>query len=161
MKVNIGEESAKSQDIFTLTDNHSPTKRKLIEEKALRAVFILDNVLLPLLRQESSQTLPESNLRSSLHLSYSKKFVSRVCRFVMQEEKGIRLTLPPNMKLNDLVSELGVIPDDIHTGTATPLFIDNIEDVASGWSNIIHQSIEAELEQEIHIIHQAGLLIEN
>ncbi len=80
----------------------------LIDEKALTSVFILDNVLLPLLRQNDSAgtgtgtgtggTLTKaSNLRSSLHLTYAKKFVSRVCRFLEQEKKGIRLTIPPEL----------------------------------------------------------------
>lgn len=71
---------------------------RLAQNKALSSVFVLDNVVLPLSRKgtlSSSSTTQGSNLRSSLHLTYAKKFVSRVCRFTEQHECGLRLDAFP------------------------------------------------------------------
>ena len=71
-------------------DAHFPTNNKTIG-----SVYILDNVLLPLLRHDISITKKrESNLRSSIHLTYAKKFASRVCKFIHQQEQGIQFVVP-------------------------------------------------------------------
>ncbi len=155
-----------------------PAMSNLIDEKALTSVFILDNVLLPLLRQSDSggtlttsgtAGMKESNLRSSLHLTYAKKFVSRVCRFLEQENKGVRLTIPP--ELHDALIQHNRIDhnDDITTSStsnsgtsdtpniytsididamaADTTLVEMMEDTSKRWSDIVAECIEGELNQ--------------
>ncbi len=110
---------------------------RLNENKALSSVFVLDNVLLPLLRQGASSKIAtqESNLRSSLHLTYAKKFASRVCRFTEQNEKGIRLVIPKEIDITNIVDG-DAMPD------LAPLY-----NAAKQWIVTIGQAIESELQQ--------------
>jgi len=109
--------------------------------KALGSVFILDNVLLPLLRYDiSSKKVRESNLRSSLHLTYAKKFSSRVCRFVEQQEKGVQLIIPSNIE--ELCSEE---TGEIQKGQVK---MRTIERLVSEWNTILTHSIKCELQQK-------------
>jgi len=122
-------------------DATMPTK-----DTALGSVFVLDNVLLPLLRYDiSAKKIRESNLRSSLHLTYAKKFASRVCRFVDQEEKGVRLAAPSPDDIGALVSATDSTDNcKVH---ASQVPIKKIERVVSEWNIIITRSIEIELQQ--------------
>ena len=108
--------------------------------KALGSVFILDNVLLPLLRYDiSSKKVRESNLRSSLHLTYAKKFASRVCRFVEQQEKGVQLNIPSSIEklCSEETSEI-----------QSQAVMKDIERLVSEWNMILTRSIESELQQK-------------
>lgn len=98
---------------------------------ALEAAFVLDNVLLPLLRMTDAN---ESNLRSSLYLTYTKKFASAVCRFFDQEGKRIQLELPPN------------IGQDVDVILADKETVKVVEKQALAWNSMIHDAVEAELE---------------
>ena len=109
---------------------------RLNDNKALSSVFVLDNIILPLLRQgvPSVASTQESNLRSSLHLTYAKKFASRVCRFTEQNEKGVRLKVPSGLNLNTLT----------RTGAESP-DLSRLYDAAKEWISSIEYTIESEL----------------
>ena len=98
---------------------------------ALEAAFVLDSVLLPLLRMTDAN---ESNLRSSLYLTYTKKFASAVCRFFDQEGKRIQLELPPT------------IGQDVDVILADKEKVKVVEKLALTWNSMIHDAVEAELE---------------
>ena len=76
----------------------------------------------------------ESNLRSSLYLTYTKKFASAVCRFYDQEGKRIQLQLPPT------------IGQDVDVILADKEKVKVVEKKALTWNSMIHDAVEAELE---------------
>ena len=114
---------------------------QLCNNLALSSVFVLDNVLVPLLHQNGTSSVEQetTNLRSSLHHTCAKKFVSRVCRFNEQEERGISLPIPPEF---DNINTTAVI------GNATLMGI--LEETIDMWYSIIDECIENELKQEHH-----------
>ena len=115
------------------------------QKKALGSVFVLDNVLLPLLRYDmSTKTIRESNLRSSLHLSCAKKFVSRVCRFIDQQEKGVKFVVPDfaDFETDD---QMGATKTSAMNSQTS---IKRIERLVSEWNIVLTRSIEAELLQQ-------------
>ena len=112
---------------------------RLVQNNALSSVFILDNVLLPLLRQGKSLTTQgqESDLRSSLHLTYAKKFASRVCRFIEQTKTGTHLSTAKN-----------IIFTDLNEMANDSLKVERLERLANEWHNVLAKSMETELSQQ-------------
>lgn len=95
-------------------------------DKALASGFILDNLCLPLLlRNKTKQT---SMLRSSLHLTYAKKFTLRVCNFLEQQKNGVQLK------------------QSSHTHDGKEL--ESFEQVAVEWNLALRGVIENELNQK-------------
>jgi dynein heavy chain len=113
---------------------------RLADNKALSSVFVLDNVVLPLLRQGilSKKSIQESNLRSSLHLTYAKKFASRVCRFTEQYERGTRLVVPDNLDMTSF-NELREEFSDLKS----------LEKAAIEWIASIAHVMESEINQPL------------
>ena len=128
------------------TDAHIPEGKE-----SVGSVFILDNVLLPLLRHDrTSKKFRESNLRSSLHLTYAKKFVSRVCRFVEQQESRIHLSVP-DLDQFDFENRKDADAEGDESSSSAHLShesIKKIERAVSEWNVILNRSIEAELKEE-------------
>lgn len=114
------------------------------DNSVLGAVFILDNVILPLLRNEISV---ESKLRSSLHLNYAKKFASRVCKFVDCHERGVKLDVPKSLEI--FVIE-GKEPEHLcckgkDAGNVETLFDkDELKRLGIQWNEVIIQALENE-----------------
>ncbi len=104
------------------------------KNKALSSVFLLDDVLLPLLRQEVSKS-KTSNLRSSLHLTYAKKFATHVCRFDEQTMKGVKLSLPN-------LNRFRQIDEGYLSGTDRDL--QELEESIEGWIQSIQGVIQLE-----------------
>ena len=160
--------SSSSDTISTINDETRKEKQeetveygRLINNKALSSVFLLDNVLLPLLRQQGAATNPgggggssastsgplqfskekstqESNLRSSLHLTYAKKFASRVCRFTEQYEKGVRLHIPRQIDWTNATNQ----QQNVDTST-----IESFKKAAREWVTVIDNVTQTELQQ--------------
>lgn len=128
------------------------------ENKVLGSVFLLDNVLLPLLRYDiSSKKKRESSLRSSLHLNYAKKFASRVCKYIDCQERGVKLTLPS-------FEEMGIEIDDEWYGGCRDMVMESVNRVQNyvtvhghtnqlkilvfEWNKILSGVLESELKQK-------------
>ena len=114
---------------------------QLCNNLALSSVFVLDNVLVPLLKKSKDSTAEEetTNLRSSLHHTCAKKLVSRVCRFNEQEERGISLPIPSEFDNIDTSSLIG-----------NAAMMSKIEETIEAWYFILNECIENELKQEHH-----------
>lgn len=102
------------------------------DQKALNAALILEHVLLPLLQISDIQG---SNLRSSLHLTYAKKFASAVHKFSEQEDKRFQLDLPESIK-----RDADSILEDKKS-------INLIEKQALHWTSMIHDFVESEISE--------------
>ena len=142
---NLNNVEKKMESSPTSDENGSQDSQDIVEygrlgqNKALSSVFVLDDVLLPLLRQEipSEKSIQEeSNLRSSLHLTYAKKFASRVCRFIEQYEKGVRIKVPDDVDLNRMNGDGEVFPD-----------LKSLQHAATDWVKSISDVIESEVHQ--------------
>ncbi len=121
----------------TRTDTMMVQYGRLGRNKALSSVFVLDNVLLPLLRQEIAKrqkSNQESNLRSSLHLTYAKKFASHVCRFHARTKNGLKLSFPPTFKFEEDKSNNYVE-------------LELLEECVKDWIVSIQGAVDYELEQ--------------
>lgn len=137
-ETNIDKYLSKSQE--SRGDNRSIEYGFLVQNTALASVFILDNVLLPLLRKENNlygQEKDPYNLRSSLHLTYAKKFTSRVCRYIEQEKIGANFILPEDMNFRENVEE--IVDDSILTL--------NITNAGNDWLKNISNILEYEILQ--------------
>ncbi len=122
---------------------------RFVQNKALSSVFVLDNVLLPLLRKgaASSSAQQGSNLRSSLHLTYAKKFASRVCRFTEQHESGLRLddVLPGGVGNIEIDTD---IVNEIEGGAGNGYSdIKALEGAANRWIASISSVVESEIKK--------------
>ena len=135
--------SIRDNDDLPSSPNDTVEYGRLGRNKALSSVFVLDNVLLPLLRQEVSKRQKanqESNLRSSLHLTYAKKFASHVCRFNEQTENGVKLSLPADLIYNNSsANERGAKQEDID--------LTLLETAIEKWILSMQSVIEFELKQ--------------
>ncbi|GFH52825.1 hypothetical protein CTEN210_09300 [Chaetoceros tenuissimus] len=93
-------------------------------DKALASGYLLDNLCLPFL-EKTKQT---SMLRSSLHLTYAKKFTLRVCNFLEQQKNGVQL------------KEVSCTHDEKE--------LESFERVAVEWNLALRGVIETELNQK-------------
>ena len=121
-------------------DNCSIEYGFLVQNTALASVFILDNVLLPLLRKENNlhgHRKDPYNLRSSLHLTYAKKFTSRVCRYIEQEKIGVNFIIPEGINFRG--NEEKIVEDSVITS--------NITHAANDWLKNISNILEYEMLQ--------------
>lgn len=95
-------------------------------DKALASGYLLDNLFLPFLKR--NKTKQTSMLRSSLHLTYAKKFTLRVCNFLEQQKNGVQL------------KEVSRTHDEKE--------LESFERVAVEWNLALRGVIETELNQK-------------
>ena len=131
-------DSRSSKEVNGIEKNaiqNSPLRKNL----AVSSVFILDNVILPLLESTilSSKSNEPASLRSSLHHTYAKKFVSRVCRFDEQEDQRIILPIPEGLDEHSASS----LTDD----TA---LMERVDETSNIWYSMINEILENELKQD-------------
>jgi len=111
--------------------------------RVLGAVFILDNVLLPLLRNEISMKMNkrESKLMSSLHLNHAKKFASRVCKFVDCHDRGTQFVAPTSLEMFGIE---GKAPEGEGDANSEHLDMNQLARLVNQWNDVLVQTLNRE-----------------
>lgn len=123
------------------------------DNRVLGAVFMLDNVLLPLLRNEMSLEMNkrESKLRSSLHLNYAKKFASRVCKFVDCNERGVKFVVPKyleNFGMQRKAPEESCNKGQDTIENVSKIDMNPFDRLVSQWNDILVQTLDSEAREQ-------------